>query len=123
MILSVDIRRKLFGRHLAIAGMRFDLDAREILAICGPSGCGKSTTLRLVAGLDRDFDGDLRWGKAEPVLGMAFQEPRLLPWRTVRQNLALANAPDDSAAALLVNIWRRFSCQKQGVNPLEPLSR
>ncbi|WP_286192088.1 ABC transporter ATP-binding protein [Roseomonas genomospecies 6] len=61
----------------------------EFLALVGPSGCGKTTALNIAAGLDRDFDGSLEFGGQEPVLGCVFQTPRLLPWRTVRQNVAL----------------------------------
>ncbi len=100
-MLTAEIERKAFAGRVAIAGLRFGLAAGEILAICGPSGCGKSTLLRLVAGLDADFDGALRWTGATPRLGMAFQEPRLLPWRTVRDNLALANAVPRNAAEML----------------------
>ena len=100
-MLTAEIERKAFAGRVAIAGLRFGLAAGEILAICGPSGCGKSTLLRLVAGLDADFDGALRWTGAAPRLGMAFQEPRLLPWRTVRDNLALANAAPQHAAEML----------------------
>ncbi len=99
-MLTVDVARKAFAGRTAIAGLRFSLDAGEILAICGPSGCGKSTLLRIVAGLDTAFDGTLTWAHP-PRLGMAFQEPRLLPWRTVRENLLLAGAPDADAAELL----------------------
>lgn len=61
------------------------------MALVGPSGCGKTTALGIVAGLDRDYDGALEIaGGGPPRLGMVFQEPRLLPWRTVRQNLVLA---------------------------------
>ena len=66
----------------------------EFLTIVGASGCGKSTLLRLIAGLDTDFQGDVVLdGKlvTEPSLdrGLVFQEPRLFPWLTVRQNVAL----------------------------------
>ena len=57
--------------------------------ILGPSGCGKSTMLRILAGLDHDFRGRV----SRPVgarLGMVFQEPRLLPWRSVEENVRLA---------------------------------
>ena len=99
-MLDLEIRRKTFASRPAIAGVRFTLAAGEILAIAGPSGCGKSTLLRIVAGFDHDFDGTLTWA-VTPRLGMAFQEPRLLPWRTVRENLLLANAPPHAADALL----------------------
>jgi sulfonate transport system ATP-binding protein len=66
----------------------------EFLTIVGASGCGKSTLLRLIAGLDTEFQGDVILdGKRviEPSLdrGLVFQEPRLFPWLTVAQNVAL----------------------------------
>ena len=76
----------------------------EFVSIVGPSGCGKSTLLRLLAGLDRGFDGHiLHDGK--PIVGtsldrgIVFQEPRLFPWANVRQNigLGLQNAPIGAA--------------------------
>jgi len=66
----------------------FTLRPGEVGAIVGPSGCGKTTMLRIIAGLDRDYDGAV----ARPPdgrLGMVFQEPRLLPWRTVDDNVRL----------------------------------
>jgi sulfonate transport system ATP-binding protein len=72
----------------------------EFVALLGPSGCGKSTLLRLIAGLDRDYRGSITQDD-EAVTGtsldrgIVFQEPRLFPWATVRQNVALGlkNAP------------------------------
>jgi NitT/TauT family transport system ATP-binding protein len=94
-ILDVLIRGKRHapGGPLVLGDLAFTLAAGEILAIVGPSGCGKTTLLRIVAGLDRAFEGALRWA-APPVLAMVFQEPRLLPWRTVAENLALVERPD-----------------------------
>lgn len=66
----------------------------EFVILLGASGCGKSTLLRLVAGLERPTSGEVRVG-AQPVRGVdprcaiVFQEPRLLPWRTVAANVAL----------------------------------
>ena len=82
------------GRHDVLRGLDVELGSGEILAVVGPSGCGKSTLLRLVAGLDRPSDGEIRIG-ATAIRGtdertaVAFQEPRLLPWRTLAQNVAL----------------------------------
>jgi NitT/TauT family transport system ATP-binding protein len=75
----------------------FGLGRRDIGAIVGPSGCGKTTMLRIIAGLDRDYEGTV--SRPPGKVGMVFQEPRLLPWRTVEQNIRLV-APDLSDAAL-----------------------
>ena len=77
----------------------------EFLCILGPSGCGKTTLLNLIAGLDRDFDGRVAWSGptvAVPRVGYVFQEPRLLPWLTVIQNveLVLAEAGESDPAFL-----------------------
>ena len=72
---------------------RIDLESipGTFVALLGPSGCGKSTMLRLVLGLDRDHGGEIRFGgeRRDASVAMAFQEPRLLPWRDVRGNLEL----------------------------------
>ena len=103
--LEVTIRSKTFPGAPApvLADLAFTLGAHEIVALVGPSGCGKTTLLRLISGLDRAFEGEIAWpglaGVVPPRLGMVFQEPRLLPWRTVWQNLALVLPPGQEAAA------------------------
>ncbi len=63
----------------------------EFLSIVGPSGCGKSTLLRIIMGLSRQTSGNVTFGTSEDThrnpLGMVFQQPLLLPWRTVLKNL------------------------------------
>jgi len=73
-----------------------NLDVRpgEIIALLGPSGCGKSTLLRLVGGLDAADAGELvidgsPIAEADQRSAVAFQEPRLLPWRTIARNVSL----------------------------------
>jgi NitT/TauT family transport system ATP-binding protein len=61
----------------------------SFVVVTGPSGCGKSTLLNVVAGLDQDFEGAVDFGGEAPRLSFMFQTPRLLPWRTVAENIAL----------------------------------
>jgi NitT/TauT family transport system ATP-binding protein len=64
----------------------------EFLSLIGSSGCGKSTLLRIIAGLDAGYDGTVEWRThPEPGkdIGFVFQEPALLPWRSVRRNAQL----------------------------------
>jgi NitT/TauT family transport system ATP-binding protein len=101
--LDVAIKQKSFlaasgGNHEVLGELAFSLGAGEVAALVGPSGCGKTTLLRIIAGLDRDYEGNVAL-PAHGTLGMVFQEPRLLPWRTVEQNVRLA-APAATDAAL-----------------------
>jgi NitT/TauT family transport system ATP-binding protein len=101
--LAVDIRQKSFaasrgGRLNVIGGLTFSLGSGEVGALVGPSGCGKTTLLRIIAGLDHDYAGSVTLPD-HGRLGVVFQEPRLLPWRTLDQNVRLA-APEASDEAL-----------------------
>src|SRR5258708_13190892 len=100
--LDVAIKQKSFrsasGGQLQVLGeLAFSLGHGEVAALVGPSGCGKTTLLRIIAGLDRDFDGGVAL-PAHGTLGMVFQEPRLLPWRTVEQNVRLPPPPPNRLA-------------------------
>ena len=92
--LEVAIRQKAYraatgGTLRVIDGLTFSLGKGEVGALVGPSGCGKTTLLRIIAGLDADYEGEVRLPD-HGRLGMVFQEPRLLPWRTLEQNVRLA---------------------------------
>lgn len=72
-----------------IANLSFMLEEGETGALIGPSGCGKSTLMRILAGLDHNFEGSVHV-PAHGRVSMVFQEPRLLPWRSVEDNVRLA---------------------------------
>ncbi|MIL08953.1 ABC transporter ATP-binding protein [Salmonella enterica subsp. enterica] len=98
-MLDVAIRSKAYrtaGGHSlpALRDVRFSVAPGEFVCLTGPSGCGKTTTLKLILDLDTDFDGVI--AKPQGRVAAVFQEPRLLPWRTVEENLRLA-LPDDLA--------------------------
>lgn len=103
VVITAKDHRAADGRPTRILeDLRLALPAGQAGAVVGPSGCGKSTLLRLIAGLDHEFDGHI----ARPDhgrLGMVFQEPRLLPWRNVTDNLRIAapHASADEITALL----------------------
>jgi NitT/TauT family transport system ATP-binding protein len=71
----------------ALRDVDLSVDGGEFVAVVGPSGCGKSTLLRLASGLDRSTAGTTRVGSER--VGYVFQDPTLLPWRTVRRNVEL----------------------------------
>jgi NitT/TauT family transport system ATP-binding protein len=81
----------------AVRGLSFAIDPGEIVCLIGPSGAGKTTTLRILLGLDTDFDGHVA-GAEEA--GIVFQEPRLLPWRSVEHNVRLGLPRMDRARDL-----------------------
>jgi NitT/TauT family transport system ATP-binding protein len=82
-----------------VRGFELRLEAGSFGALIGPSGCGKTTILKIAAGLDPDFRGRLGV-PGSGRLGIVFQEPRLLPWRTVEQNIRLALPAHEAASDL-----------------------
>jgi NitT/TauT family transport system ATP-binding protein len=97
--LAVTIRSKAFrssdGTEVPVLdGVSFELPAHRFTCLVGPSGCGKTTTLRILLGLDTDYEGEIDPAFARCRIAAVFQEPRLLPWRTVEQNIRLA-LPDE----------------------------
>ena len=99
--LEVDIAAKAFGGtpvSASLASVRFTIGPGEVVALLGASGSGKSTTLRIALGLDHAFRGHVVRRYARP--GVVFQEPRLLPWLTVGDNLRLVAGPRADADAV-----------------------
>jgi sulfonate transport system ATP-binding protein len=95
---------RAFGDNVVLDDLDLDLHTGEFVALLGHSGSGKTTLLRALAGLDHGITGDVRTGGTPAVV---FQEPRLLPWRTVLQNVALGlrdTSPQDRARRALAEV-------------------
>ncbi|MCU1373313.1 MAG: transporter related protein [Actinomycetia bacterium] len=93
--------RRAFGDRVVLDGLELDIQPGEFVALLGRSGSGKSTFLRGLAGLDPEVEGSLLVPSRRAVV---FQEPRLLPWRRVLENVVLGlgdrNAKERGRAAL-----------------------
>ncbi len=80
---------------LALKGFDFDVRDGEFVSLLGPSGCGKSTALRIIAGLSEPTEGQVEWlsprlpAESESRIGFVFQEPTLMPWTNVFNNVLL----------------------------------
>ncbi|MFF0623837.1 ABC transporter ATP-binding protein [Streptomyces sp. NPDC004296] len=86
-----------FDRRRVVDGLQLDIQAGEFVALLGRSGCGKSTLLRVLAGLDREIEGEVLVPRRRAV---AFQAPRLMPWKRVWRNvlLGLSGRPERATA-------------------------
>ncbi|MCG8017324.1 MAG: ABC transporter ATP-binding protein [Candidatus Thiodiazotropha sp. 'RUGA'] len=98
-MLDIEVKNKSFKQSESenalsvLTDIEINLNEGEFVALVGPSGCGKSTLLQIIAGLDREFEGTIRWQNGTnqhlEKLGYVFQNPRLLPWLTLYDNIAL----------------------------------
>ena len=96
---AIDLRDVAFAfrtrageAHQALDGVDLTIPGGGIVALIGPNGCGKSTLLRVIAGLLEPSRGEVRLDGSpvagpDPRIGLVFQEPRLLPWRTAAANI------------------------------------
>ena len=92
-----DVSKVFSNGTLALKGMSLDVRAGEFISLLGPSGCGKSTALRIIAGLGAPSSGTIDWpsskinskGLPEGDVGFVFQDPTLMPWATVFDNVHL----------------------------------
>ena len=107
-----NVSKRFANGTLALQGMSLDCGEHDFISFLGPSGCGKSTALRLIAGLTRISAGEMRWApaggahaKTDRDLGFVFQEPTLMPWAKVFDNvwlpLKLSGVSRDAAAPVI----------------------
>ncbi|MFH9071272.1 ABC transporter ATP-binding protein [Streptomyces alboflavus] len=96
-VVRVDGLTRAFDDRAVIDRLHLDVRAGEFVALLGRSGCGKSTLLRILAGLDRDIEGTVLVPRRKAV---AFQAPRLMPWKRVWRNvlLGLPGKPERAVA-------------------------
>jgi sulfonate transport system ATP-binding protein len=93
------VSKRYPGGPWVLHALSLEVTSAEIVTLLGPTGCGKSTVLRLLSGLEGEHEGRLLVRGVEVrgptrAVGMMFQEPRLLPWRTVRENVAFGLPKD-----------------------------
>jgi sulfonate transport system ATP-binding protein len=99
-----NVGRKFAGKTV-LADIELDIQPGEFIAIVGQSGCGKSTLLRIIAGLDHDYSGNVlieNEGSDSASARIMYQEPRLLPWASVIDNVALGLGPGIAKADALI---------------------
>ena len=98
--MRLTIGEKRHQNQTVLRNIELEIPDGQRLVLMGPSGCGKTSLLNIIAGLDRHYTGACELPPGSR-LGYLFQEPRLLPWRTVYQNLVLAGGRPDLIARLL----------------------
>ncbi len=85
-MIRLTLKHKRFGAEPVLGALDLEVAPHSTVALTGPSGIGKTTLLRILAGLDDDFAGQI---ESPDRIAMVFQEPTLLPWRTALQNITL----------------------------------
>ncbi|MEL6642177.1 MAG: ABC transporter ATP-binding protein [Pseudomonadota bacterium] len=85
------IEKTFKGDVIALRDLNLTVNQGDFVSLLGPSGCGKSTALRLISGLMQPTSGQINWhgGQGEGDLGIVFQEPTLMPWAKVKDNVWL----------------------------------
>jgi sulfonate transport system ATP-binding protein len=126
--MRVRVDRKIFPAlgareaQLVLSDVTFEVEPHSFLVLTGPSGCGKSTLLNIIAGLDTDYEGSIDLGPGKDRMTYIFQSPRLLPWRTVYENIALALPHGDPRVANIPAMLERVGLSEAATAYPERLS-
>lgn len=123
MLRIENVGRQFANGFVALDSINLQISQGEIVSLVGTSGCGKSTLLRIIAGLDSPTTGQVFIDNEliidpHPEVGIIFQEPRLMPWLTVRQNIqfGLETLPKDERSRLQDQF---LSTRKKGLQKAE----
>ncbi len=92
-MLNINILSKSFSEKKILSDIKIDIKKNEFISIIGPSGCGKTTFLNILSGLDKEFKGEIEIFCKN--ISYMFQDNRLLPWLTVKENLLLVSKSKD----------------------------
>ena len=98
--MQLDLTAKRFGDRQVLGAIRLNVARGQRIAILGPSGVGKTTLLRIIAGLDDRFDGQMIGADR---IAVVFQEPTLLPWRNALANITIPTGCDAGQARTLMD--------------------
>lgn len=119
VLLDVSIQKKCFAaaKHenkTIIENVKLQVKKDELVAITGPSGCGKTTLLNIISNIDSDYEGEVHLPETQngvvPV-SYVFQNPLLLPWRTVLENLHLASKSSDEQSAEIESLLQTMDLE------------
>lgn len=108
-MLNIETLSKTFKNGTtAFRNVSFKVQEGEVVGLLGTSGCGKSTMLRVIAGLENRYDGKIELDGSpirgiDPRIGLMFQEPRLMPWLKLRENVAFGLDPTGRKSAPIVD--------------------
>lgn len=96
-MLKINIENKVYKNKSILYNLKIESHKPELICLIGPSGCGKTTLLKIVASLDEEYEGSVLYNQKNSIdnLGFIFQDTRLLPWLSVKQNIMLVSRVKD----------------------------